>query len=106
LFGFVFIPSPSRFSSYTRTRHRHATNSIDRFALIGWSYGAFACYAYLEHAGFGRVEHLAILDQRPRPFACEHEKTWCEGDWSFFNSNSLCRLDQTGQPSPTTSSAG
>lgn len=65
---------------------------IDRFALVGWSYGAFACYAYLEYAGFGRVDHLAILDQSPRPFACEHEKTWCEGDWSFFKHHFLVPL--------------
>lgn len=65
---------------------------IDRFALVGWSYGALACYAYLEHAGFDRVERLAILDQAPRPFACEHETTWCENDWSSFRNDLLMPL--------------
>jgi len=65
---------------------------IDRFALVGWSYGAFACYAYMEHAGFDRVEHLAILDQTPRPFACEHETTWFENDWSSFRNDLLMPL--------------
>jgi pimeloyl-ACP methyl ester carboxylesterase len=65
------------------------TLGIDRFALVGWSYGALACYAYLEHAGFDRVERLAVLDQTPRPFACEHETTWSEADWSSFRNDLL-----------------
>lgn len=66
--------------------------SIDRFALVGWSYGALACYAYLEQAGFDRVEHLTILDQTPRPFAWVNETIWCEGDWSFFRNDLLVPL--------------
>ncbi len=62
---------------------------LDRVALVGWSYGALACYAYLERAGFDRVERLAVLDQTPRPFACEHEPTWSEADWASFRNEML-----------------
>jgi non-heme chloroperoxidase len=68
------------------------TLGIDRFALVGWSYGALACYAYLENAGFDRVERLAILDQTPCPLAREQETTWCEGDWSYFMNEFLVPL--------------
>ena len=65
---------------------------IERFALIGWSYGALACYAYLDQLGCDRVERLVVLDQTPRPYACEHEATWSEADWATFRNEMLLPL--------------
>ena len=52
--------------------------------LVGWSYGALACYAYAELFGTGRVRSLTVIDQSPKPLATGVHGEWAEDDVDGF----------------------
>ena len=52
--------------------------------LVGWSYGALACYAYAKQFGTERLRSLTVIDQTPKPLATGAEGEWAEDDLDGF----------------------
>lgn len=52
--------------------------------LVGWSYGALACYAYAERFGTERLRSLTVIDQTPKPLATGAEGEWAEDELDGF----------------------
>jgi non-heme chloroperoxidase len=73
--------------------------AVERFALIGWSFGAYAAYEYIQEAGTDRLTHLVSIDQPPCARA-DDEATWADFTWAEFASfiDDLCeRREQFGE---------
>ena len=52
--------------------------------LVGWSYGALACYAYAEQFGTARLRSLTAIDQTPKPLRTGVDGEWAEHDMEGF----------------------
>ena len=52
--------------------------------LVGWSYGALACFAAVERSGPGRLLSLTVLDQSPKPLSTGADGEWAEEDLEGF----------------------
>ncbi len=52
--------------------------------LVGWSYGALACYAAIREAGIDGFASMTALDQTPKPLASGEEGEWAEMDLESF----------------------
>jgi non-heme chloroperoxidase len=52
--------------------------------LVGWSYGALACYAAVEQAGADRLRSLTVIDMTPRPLGTGAGGEWAEADLNGF----------------------
>ena len=60
--------------------------------LVGWSYGALACYAAVAEAGTGCRRSLTVLDQTPRPLGTGAPGEWAEMDLDGFLDGMLAPL--------------
>jgi non-heme chloroperoxidase len=61
-----------------------STLELDRFALVGWSFGAYAAFEYIEEVGTERVTHVVSIDQPPCSRASDVRATWAEFTWDEF----------------------
>ena len=52
--------------------------------LVGWSYGALACYAAIERSGTDGIRSLTVIDQTPKPLATGADDEWAETDLDGF----------------------
>jgi pimeloyl-ACP methyl ester carboxylesterase len=52
---------------------------VDRFVLVGWSYGCLATYAYVRNHGLGKISNFVCIDQSPYPLDVEGGPKWNEG---------------------------
>lgn len=56
---------------------------VERFALVGWSFGAYAGYEYIQEAGTDRLTHFVSIDQPPCARA-DDETAWADFTWPSF----------------------
>ena len=52
--------------------------------LVGWSYGALACYEAFARVGPERLRSMTAIDQTPKPLATGVAGEWAEADRSGF----------------------
>jgi non-heme chloroperoxidase len=57
---------------------------LHEVALVGWSYGALACYAYIKQFGSERLRSLTVIDQPPKPLGSGSDREWAEEDLDGF----------------------
>jgi non-heme chloroperoxidase len=57
---------------------------LDRVHLVGWSYGALACYAAIERGGHELLRSLTVLDESPKPLGEPARGDWAEADLDGF----------------------
>jgi non-heme chloroperoxidase len=57
---------------------------LDGIHLVGWSYGALACYEAIDLAGSHGIRSLTVVDQTPRPLATGADGEWAEMDIDGF----------------------
>ena len=57
---------------------------LDGIHLVGWSYGALACYAAIDQSGTAGLRSLTVIDQTPRPLATGADGEWAEMDLDGF----------------------
>jgi non-heme chloroperoxidase len=55
---------------------------VDKFVLVGWSYGCLATYAYVRNHGTGKISSFVCIDQSPHPLDIDGGPTWNEGPLS------------------------
>ena len=53
--------------------------SVDKFVLVGWSYGCLATYAYVRNHGLGKISSFVCIDQSPHPLDLDGGPKWNEG---------------------------
>jgi pimeloyl-ACP methyl ester carboxylesterase len=52
---------------------------VDKFVLVGWSYGCLATYAYVRNHGLGKISRFVCIDQSPYPLDIKGGPKWNEG---------------------------
>jgi pimeloyl-ACP methyl ester carboxylesterase len=52
---------------------------VDKFVLVGWSYGCLATYAYVRNHGLGKISRYVCIDQSPYPLDIKGGASWNEG---------------------------
>jgi non-heme chloroperoxidase len=52
---------------------------VDKFVLVGWSYGCLASYAYVRNYGLGKISRFVCIDQSPYPLDLDGGPKWNEG---------------------------
>lgn len=57
--------------------------AVERFALVGWSFGAYAAYEYMQEAGTDHLTHFVSIDQPPCARA-DDRATWADFTWVEF----------------------
>jgi non-heme chloroperoxidase len=57
---------------------------LDRVHLVGWSYGALACYVAIEQRGHEVLRSLTVLDETPKPLGDAERGDWAEADLNGF----------------------
>jgi pimeloyl-ACP methyl ester carboxylesterase len=55
---------------------------VDKFVLVGWSYGCLASYAYVRNYGLGKISSFVCIDQSPHPLDIDGGAKWNEGPLS------------------------
>jgi pimeloyl-ACP methyl ester carboxylesterase len=94
----AFDPRSHGRSTVTATGNTYAQHGRDltalmdelglaRAHLVGWSYGALACYEAIGRAGSSRAMSLTVLDQTPKPLGTGAAGEWAEGDLNEFLDN-------------------
>jgi peroxiredoxin len=57
---------------------------VERFSLLGWSFGSYDAYAYIEQAGHERIDRLVVFDQPPRCRVDDLQTEWGDCTWESF----------------------
>jgi non-heme chloroperoxidase len=52
---------------------------LDKFVLVGWSYGCLATYAYVRNHGLDKISSFVCIDQSPYPLDVKGGASWNEG---------------------------
>jgi non-heme chloroperoxidase len=52
---------------------------VDKFVLVGWSYGCLATYAYVRNHGLDKISRYVCIDQSPYPLDIKGGASWNEG---------------------------
>jgi pimeloyl-ACP methyl ester carboxylesterase len=52
---------------------------LNKFVLVGWSYGCLATYAYVRNHGLGKISRYVCIDQSPYPLDIKGGASWNEG---------------------------
>jgi pimeloyl-ACP methyl ester carboxylesterase len=72
-------------SQYTYVQQGHDIDKliqhlgVDKFVLVGWSYGCLASYAYVRNHGLGKISSFVCIDQSPHPLDLDGGPRWKEG---------------------------
>ena len=72
-------------SQYTYVQQGHDIDKliqhlgVDKFVLVGWSYGCLASYAYVRNHGLGKISSFVCIDQSPHPLDRDGGPKWNEG---------------------------